>query len=68
MLPLPIRAQAIAARKRRESADDKAHQAERRVVRLSAEAWFFLRATAHGYDLDRDLSIEHPLTTARKRP
>ena len=66
MLPYHIRNAAISARKEKERKDVVEHEYHHRMVRLSADEYFFLRATENGYDLDKDLSVDHPLLTGRK--
>jgi hypothetical protein len=66
MLPLPIRLQAIAARKRDESAQAAQLEIERRLTRLSASEGFYLRAKPTGYDLGPDDDPDGILSTGRK--
>jgi hypothetical protein len=66
MLPYPVRNAAISARKEKERKDKIESARHARMARLSADEYFFLRATENGYDLDKDLSVDHPLLTGRK--
>lgn len=66
MLPRHVRNAAIVARKEKERKDAIEFDLHARMARLSADEYFFLRATANGYDMDMDVSVNHPLVTRRK--
>ena len=67
MLPYHVRNAAIAARKEKERKDRVELDRHARMARLSADEYFFLRATENGYDMDMDVSINHPLLTRRTK-